>query len=91
MNCNFYFLSEEAADLAELKSVFQYWAGSESDLTDPLCEMASAIDKVRQSVESELLNTENLFLFQVSTWQIYPHLVKWFTGVGLHVKIFLFD
>ncbi|KAK6639818.1 hypothetical protein RUM43_008093 [Polyplax serrata] len=69
--------TEEAADLAELKSVFQYWAGSESDLTDPLCEMASAIDKVRQSVESELLNTENLFLFQpIKDYLLYIVAIK---------------
>lgn len=62
--------TEKLSELLELKAIFQQWAGSESDLTDPLCEVASAVDKVKQSLQNVILDTENFILTQVGKKQV---------------------
>lgn len=62
---NVFVLPEELTELGEMKSVLQFWAGTESDLTDPLCEVASAMDKTKQNLQKIVLDTENIILTQV--------------------------
>ncbi|KAL0276800.1 UNVERIFIED_CONTAM: hypothetical protein PYX00_004293 [Menopon gallinae] len=69
--------TEKLSELLELKAIFQQWAGSESDLTDPLCEVASAVDKVKQSLQNVVLDTENFILTQpLKEYLLYTEAVK---------------